>query len=507
MATFFWRPDTERCTAKDKIVRFRSPIRLRLDDGVAALSVIFFELNEVPWRVMDRFCERHPHSTFAKLCRLGAQYETVTEDKGELHPWVTWPGVHRGVNNEHHGIAHLGQDLREVNEAFPTLWSFLAAKGLSVGVAGSLQSYPIPANRDNIRFYVPDTYAPAPETIPEALSSFQDVNLRLTKENSRNVARRTSTSASAQLIKSLPSAGITLGTALGIGTQLVKERTDKTKLNRRRAIQSRLYFDAFMKQLQKERPSFSTFFTNHVAATMHRFWAATFPEDYATFDLPPSWVQSYADEVNWAMWLADGFAARLVRFCESNPEYSIVLCTSMGQAATTARIRNGIFTLKRLDRFFSALDIAPEEYRPAMAMAPDVSVHLLSERAIAIARRALADVAAVHRNTQYDIDERGLMHVRIVVKRDPEVPSDILIGNRSYSFEELGIEFVADQDQVATTAYHVPEGILITWSPRGNATPSVGRPSISNLEIAPAVIASLGIEAPSYMKRTSISLI
>ena len=61
-----------------------------------------------------------------------------------------------------------------------------------------------------------------------------------------------------------------LGTAMQIGLQLLREKTDKTKLNRRRAIQSALYFDAFLKQLQGRQPAFCTFFTNHVAAAMHR---------------------------------------------------------------------------------------------------------------------------------------------------------------------------------------------------------------------------------------------
>ena len=99
-----------------------------------------------------------------------------------------------------------------------------------------------------------------------------------------------------------------LGTAMQIGLQLLREKTDKTKLNRRRAIQSALYFDAFLKQLQGRQPAFCTFFTNHVAAAMHRFWAATFRDDYGAFTLPEQWVSAYSDEIRWAIDLADAFA-------------------------------------------------------------------------------------------------------------------------------------------------------------------------------------------------------
>jgi predicted component of type VI protein secretion system len=41
------------------------------------------------------------------------------------------------------------------------------------------------------------------------------------------------------------------------------------------------HFDIFMNQLERTKPGFTTFFTNQVASSMHRFWAASFPEEYA----------------------------------------------------------------------------------------------------------------------------------------------------------------------------------------------------------------------------------
>ena len=68
------------------------------------VKTILFELNEVPWKVMDWFCEQNPRSAFAQVRAEGRGYETIAEDSGELHPWVTWPSLHRGVNNDRHGI-------------------------------------------------------------------------------------------------------------------------------------------------------------------------------------------------------------------------------------------------------------------------------------------------------------------------------------------------------------------------------------------------------------------
>ena len=81
-------------------------------------KIVFFELNEVPYRVVDDFCERRPDSALARLLPRSAQYETRCEDEGKLQPWVTWPSVHRGVNNIRHGLAHLGQSNQDFVRSF-----------------------------------------------------------------------------------------------------------------------------------------------------------------------------------------------------------------------------------------------------------------------------------------------------------------------------------------------------------------------------------------------------
>lgn len=65
----------------------------------------------------------------------------------------------------------------------------------------------------------------------------------------------------------------------GLGWQVVSERVRQARNVRRRTYQSVLAFDIFMKQLESTRPGFATFFTNHVASSMHRYWAAAFPGD------------------------------------------------------------------------------------------------------------------------------------------------------------------------------------------------------------------------------------
>ena len=80
-------------------------------------SLIFYELNEVPLKVVKSYIKKHKNSNIAKLSQFFI-CKTVTKDQEELHPWTTWPTIHRGVCNTKHKIHFLNQDLSEVNNKF-----------------------------------------------------------------------------------------------------------------------------------------------------------------------------------------------------------------------------------------------------------------------------------------------------------------------------------------------------------------------------------------------------
>ena len=70
-------------------------------------KIILFELNEVPWRVMKDYCDKHPDTFLAQNIKKCFKYETVTPDEGHLSPWITWPTMHRGVDSHKHHITDL----------------------------------------------------------------------------------------------------------------------------------------------------------------------------------------------------------------------------------------------------------------------------------------------------------------------------------------------------------------------------------------------------------------
>ena len=186
-------------------------------------KIILFELNEVPFRVMDDFCARHPDSVLARVLPRSTQYVTHTGDE-PLSPWITWPTLHRGVEIGQHGIAHLGMDTTEVDEEFPPVWKTLAARGLRVGVFGSLHSYPAPSADGEYAFYVPDTFAADGRCIPSSIDAFQDFNLHMARSSARNVPAQVPWKEGLKVLAGAPRLGLRATTIASVVQQLLVER-------------------------------------------------------------------------------------------------------------------------------------------------------------------------------------------------------------------------------------------------------------------------------------------
>ena len=235
-------------------------------------QTIVYELNEDPTRLFDFYADAFKSSAFAKLKQFGTCVETQSSDVGHLSPWVTWPTLHRGVSNVEHQISDLGQDVSKVNIEMPNVWEILANEGVSVGVFGSLHSYPLPVNLDNFSFYVPDTFSAGNECFPELLTNFQRFNLSMVRSNGRNVQTGIAVRDAASFLKNSIALGLKPTTFLKLTNQVMLEKKKKDRVVRRRTSQAEIAFDLFFMQFRKSMPLVSFFFTNHVASSMHRYW-------------------------------------------------------------------------------------------------------------------------------------------------------------------------------------------------------------------------------------------
>jgi len=301
-------------------------------------KLIQFEINEVPWKVVNHYCTLKPQSTLATLLKVSYKYETITPDTGKLSPWITWPTFHRGVNNQKHSIADLNQEITEVNKTYPAVWELLKKYQIKTGVFGSLHSAPPPTDYKDYAFFIPDPFSSEKTASPQYVEAFQEFSLIMSRGSARNVSGDINIRAGLNVIMKFPQLGFRLITLGKIIKQLIDERTHSWKKGRRRTYQVVLSWDVFMKQLKYHEPEFTTFFSNHVASSMHRYWAAAFPEDYKTYNIDQNWVERYRGEIVFTMDIFDSFLTELKRFVDTHSDYRLILASSMGQAATNARM-------------------------------------------------------------------------------------------------------------------------------------------------------------------------
>ena len=461
-------------------------------------KLILLEVNEVPHKIFDYWRKNKPDSVLSSILSRSRRLTTISSDKGELHPWSTWPTLARGVDNTEHHIKDLSQDLTKINETYPPIWDFTSKANISTGVFSSLHTYPLPEDVNTYQFYVPDPFALGSDTYPTSLTSFQNFNLRMTHRSGRNVDSGIDLKAAMALVWSLPFNGLRLSTALKTANQLINERSKPWMTSRRRSFQAILAFDLFFKQFKNTKPEFVTFFTNHVASAMHRYWAATFPEDYDKHDLPKEWVKRYKDEIPFCMKELDAMITSLNSFLLKNPDYTLIIASSMGQSATKAELVESELFLTDFDNFSKHFD--DHKLEPLSAMHPQynfksyentdsleqkLSNHTINGKPLRFRRK----------EDTFSLD-LGYPNIKNPVLHD---------GDHQIDLSEVGFEVKPIDDQSAGTAYHIPEGSLYIYDPKTPVLNSENQ-DIDLREVAPAILNYFNIKKPDYMLTPGFSI-
>ncbi len=465
-------------------------------------SVVLLELNEVPWTILDDHLAHRPGSALARVLARSRCFTSVAADQGHLSPWTTWPTLHRGVDGQSHLIASFGQDRGSADAQFPPVWSLVRDAGLSAGVCGSLHSYPAPEDLDEYAFYLPDAFASEPVAHPADLVDFQAFNLSMSRRSARNIDTGVAKTDALRVLRHSRRLGIRPQTYLALARQLLDERRRPAVSNRRRAYQAVLQFDVFAHQLELSRPRLSTFFTNHVASAMHRYWAAHRPGDYERLELGEDWMETFGAEVMWATDRAVDMVARLAAHVEATPGAQLWIASSMGQAATIAQKLETQLYATQPTRLLAALGLRESEWELRPAMLPYLNL-VVDDGSVDRFTAALRAVTVAGRPLQFARADNGFFSLKF---GHPNVrrPGGMTISGQERELGDVGLEAVEITDRSGTTAYHVPQGVLAIYDPADGASADGSRPEVSVLEVAPALLRTLGVEPPDYMAEPTL---
>jgi hypothetical protein len=317
----------------------------------------------------------------------------------------------------------------------------------------------------------------------------------------RNVSGSIPMKAAAKFVWIAPRLGITVKTVADTAFQLIRELLTPALKCRRRTFQAVYAFDIFYKQLTDARPEFATFFTNHVASAMHRYWAATFPADYDNLEYTKTWQETYSAEIWYAMQKADEMIGRLIQFCNHNNDYCLLITSSMGQAASGNKIIRSQLYLTDVEKFMKRLGVPSTAWSRRRAMQPEINLSISVEY-LQTFRENLVDLRLNSKPLTYVEREHGFFSFDFGNANLEDRQCRMEFRNREFAISEFGLENVMIQDQAGSTGYHIPEGILLFYDPRQRAK-DASRTRVSTLEIAPAILRYMGLAAPDYMKQQS----
>lgn len=445
--------------------------------------LIVLEVNELPPRVLSWWGQQHPRSALWQLAQRGQAVDTLLHEElpRDLYPSQSWASVGMGVPWEDHGVFWYGDPKPDEH---PFYWQRAAAAGRTVGLVGALHTSPISDRcaSPNHSFVIPDVFSGDPETRPIELQPLQELNLRLSRQSARVASARLSPQ-DLRGVLGFAQHGVTPTTWLELARLAAAVGTRRWNKERLRVGQSLLMADVFLRQVERHNTDLSILFTNHVASAMHRYWAASFPEDWAEHPYGDQWIAEHADELPFAMRATDRIVSRLVQYAERTNR-NVVVVSSMGQKADLdvdpsrthqAVINDPLALLHHLDCPFAA------DTRPAMVpqltyVLPDPAQ---AERFEAWIRQALG--SAITESMRADD----------TVTLTADLASDathVRVADARVEPERIGASIEAINDH--RSGRHDPRGILV--SARGNDWPA----EVDAFTIGDRILERLGVAAP-----------
>ena len=451
-------------------------------------KICIIEVNEVPQQVWKKYRDAFPNSAVAGFFDEGKSYQTLADDVevDDLYPSQTWASLNTGLPYSDHKIHWYNDPKPDLNLFW---WHQAAVDGKSVGLVNVLHSSPLNhlARQAKYSFIVPDCFAPDCKTLPAKFESFQKLNIQLTKKNGR-----ASVSGLADLL-GLATQALTKPASFGVSIFTIWQSLRAIpKIMRSRERLRSLQFpplaSIFYRLVRKENPDVAVMFTNHIAATQHRYWYALFPDDYTEKLYSQSWINKYHLDILDAVALFDAFLAQLMAFCKTSDRI-LILVSSMGQHANSKLKREAVAAANWYFRLDSPLALV------SMVLGGELKVRfeggMIPQYTYSFDNSLAADTASsklrawvAENDALFGAVDVNETKVTLSVKVQNRVES-LWVRGAQVAIAEFGfVELEIDDHH---SGRHQPQGILAIWNDRfdtlfsSKSTP----PSFSYLQYAP----------------------
>ncbi|MBD2353374.1 hypothetical protein H6G41_01840 [Tolypothrix sp. FACHB-123] len=468
-------------------------------------KVIVVEANEIPLKLFKYYQSIKLNSSISYLLENSLVLETLAQDVDEsfLYPSQTWASCNTGSPYALHKI-HWYNDPKP--QEFPLYWKVLAENAFKVGLVNTLHSSPASsyAENDSYKFVIPDSFAVDAFTKPSYYQTFQQLNLKATSQNSRVSTLKAPLQELLATILNLPRYGIGLKTifdAVSLVSKILLKQVNKERL---RNLQFPLIADMFMHQLQKHKPDLAILFTNHVAANMHRYWYALFPNDYPLKAYEQEWVNKYSNEIIESLDILDYYLHQLIEFTQ-NTNSILVIVSSMGQHANITlpegvqKLSSHDFRLEDARKLVDKLTTSSFQYKVEAGMVPQYSLEFSSSQDAEKCFSEIQDCSKFLENINLKVDlNRNIITLTTYLEHNATLYG---VKGQHFTYSQLG--FVKFNIEDHHSGCHYPKGSLIIFNSK---TSSANSTTINYLEYAPAILNYFGVQRPEYMIEPSFKL-
>ncbi|MEB3178528.1 MAG: hypothetical protein VKL59_05735 [Nostocaceae cyanobacterium] len=468
-------------------------------------KVTVFETNEIPLKLFKYYQSIKPKSAISYLLENSLVLETLAKDVDEsfLYPSQTWASLNTGSPYELHKI-HWYNDPKL--EEYPLYWKTLQENGFSVGLVNTLHSSPasVYADDNNYKFIIPDCFAIDSFTKPNYYQPFQQLNIKVTSLNSRITTVKAPLQETLHTLLNFPKYGIRSKTVLyGINliSKILLKQINKERL---RNLQFPLIADMFLNQLYKSNPDIAILFTNHVAANMHRYWYALFPDDYDAKVYDQDWVDKYSCEIIDSLAILDDYLKELIDYSKKQDRI-LVIVSSMGQNSNKKlpggiqKLINHDFRLENVEKFVDKFTSNKYDYRIEAGMVPQYALEFINQQEAEKCFNEIKTSSNTLENINLKIDLNAHV-ITLTATLNPNA-DNYSIRNNSFTYSDLG--FIKFNIEDHHSGCHCPEGSLIIFNSK---TSSAKNQSINYLEYAPAMLNHFGITTADYMLKPSFTI-
>jgi hypothetical protein len=193
-------------------------------------------------------------------------------DTGELSPWVTWPTLHRGMNNERHGIRNLGRI--RARSAAPRSGRRSAPRGGSIGIFGSMRA----GSRDPGKGGFGARHVrSATSAASESVSGVQRSTSRSATRNARGHSAFPRIGEAIAFVRACIAPGSLLHARAARRGRGPPSASCRTRARAARSYQTVIFWDLFRRQFDAAQPPPSRPSSQPCRGVMHRYWKDVFP--------------------------------------------------------------------------------------------------------------------------------------------------------------------------------------------------------------------------------------